>query len=1068
MRQRKRLLTSLLYSAGAFAFAELAVAITLAAEIFSPPLIALMGTVSGGNSENPHPSVDAEYYKREYSSQEDLKSHQEQLAFDIASEGMVLLEKGNIPYAKERTKLSLFSRSSADFVYGGTGSGNTTSSLDLKTAFENEGFSVNPSLWSFYRSGKGSGYKRGAGSVNYGLSSNFSINEVPLSLIESERGVVSSFQEYDTALFVLSRTGGEGSDLPRAMDDFVDSQQDENKGKHPDPEGDAKRSYLEPDSVELEVIEYLDQNFKDVILVVNANNALELGWIEDYPRISSVIQVPGIGEGGLQALPKILSGEVTPSGKLVDTYAANAFSSPAMMNMGDFEYLIDGKRIPNPKGIAWADGYHYVSYAEGIYVGYRYYETRYEDAVLGRGSAERLSPHEGGASKESGSPVWDYAQEVVYPFGYGASTTSFEWRNFSVSETADGFLASLDVANVGEVAGKDVVQLYAQTPYGDYERENGVEKSAVQLIAFQKTKILSKGEVETVTLSFSKDALKSYDRKNAKGYIMSAGQYYFTAGKDAHAAVNNILKAKGADASKMIPSPSETVPGDASLVSDFLRFNQMDATSFRSDSETGEEVTNRFSFADLASYDPSASYLSRKDWALTYPKTRGEISSIPSPHGERINGVKNGRAEGFTYVEELSEESEVYRMMIGADSLNPDAESPSFQPYEYGREIDLDLIDLRGRPYDDPLWEKLLSRMTEEEISSLVQNGGYMTRAAPSISKPLAFDKDGPAGLSRLAGLLPIGFMYPSSLALAQTWNEDLAQSKGNAVGEEGLLHGISGWYAPGANIHRTPFAGRNFEYYSEDPFLTSSIASQEVVGAAKKGVYAYVKHFALNDQETNRERHSGLATFADEQTIREIYLKTFEGIVKGDEVEETFYEVSTDEEGNVLKDSSGTPLWERKTAPIKATKGIMTSFNRIGPIWAGGSYPLVTEVLRKEWGFRGTVVTDYYHESFMDPRQVYEAGGSLLLKSTEVRFIAGEDDAMRHFMREAAKTLLYTTVHSNAMNGFVHGVKEREGWPVYRTYVILLDSVLGVVSGAFAFLSFRSAVGRKDKKKGG
>lgn len=1036
---------------------------------YSATIEAALGDTGRRYTSVTYDGVDPTYYNKDYETKADREKYQKGVSESICEEGMTLLEKGNMPYKAEETKISFFSESSARLIYGGTGSGTASSDLTLKKVFEDEGFQVNDKLWDFYTKGKGKKYVRGTGSINYGDSDDYSINECPLSVIQSEKGLEDTFKEYNTAVFVLSRTGGEGNDLARGMDDYVDTSKDLSKGAHPDALGDKMRSYLEPDSIELQIIDYLNKNFDDVILVVNCNNPIELGWVKDYQNIGTVISVPGTGSTGLQALPRILKGEVNPSGHLTDTYAYNAFSSPAMMNMGDFQFTENGNKIANYGGYDGFNGYYYVNYLEGIYVGYRYYETRYYDTVTHSGNASELASYEVGQSKEEGRTTWDYATEVQYPFGYGVSMTDFTWSDYQVTESEDkeDFIVTVKVTNTGDVAGKEVVQLYAQTPYGDYEKTNGVEKSAVELVGFEKTSLLEPDASETVTISFPKSDLASYDRNGAKTYVMSEGQYYFTVASDAHAAVNNILRKQGYQEGALEASPSETESiGNPDLVYDGFYVDELDTTTYSVDSETGNKVTNLFDFADLTKYDEGKDlkYLTRNDWAGTYPQTYGEVSLTPSIHSERNNSTDPNNPEGYEYHTELSPDSEIYKLMRSYNSLNPNTETDV--RYTWGvNDNDLELIDMRGRDINDPLWEKLIQKMTLSEAAQLIQNGGFKTESIASVNKPETSDKDGPAGLNNVSGHFPIGLTYPCAVMIAQTWNRDLAEAKGDAIAEECLAVSITGWYGPGNNIHRTPFAGRNFEYYSEDPMISGAIAEREIVGAAKKGVYAYIKHFVLNDQEVHREKESGICTFTNEQGMREIYLKAFENVVKGEEISEKYYEIKMDSDGNAILDENGNYQFTEKTTNIKACTAIMSSFNRIGPVWAGGCYPLITSLLRDEWGFEGTVCTDYYHFWFMNGTQAVMAGGSLMLDPTEENFTIPSDNyVLQEQAFKAVRSILYTVANSNGVDGYIHGTREKARWKNIYSVMIGVNAFLVLLAGGLGVVLYFNLRKKKNK----
>jgi beta-glucosidase len=363
-------------------------------------------------------------------------------------------------------------------------------------------------------------------------------------------------------------------------------------------------------------------------------------------------------------------------------------------------------------------------------------------------------------------------------------------------------------------------------------------------------------------------------------------------------------------------------------------------------------------------------------------------------------------------------------------------------------DTNLELIDLRGLSYDDPAWSFLLSRMSLSEAITLAKDAGYKTASVSSIHKPATADRDGPAGLNTVSGHFKIGYTYPCALLMAETWNPTLAESKGNLIGEDCLKTGVSGWYGPAENIHRTPFGGRNFEYYSEDPLVSAEMAKGEVVGSAKKGVFAYLKHFALNNQETHREKEGGLCTYVREQTIRELYLKAFEDVIKGNLIDEDYYAVETDGAGHIVNGSDGQPVFTKKTARVNACSAVMSSFVRLGQTWAGGCYPLITSLLEKEWGFHGAVLTDYYHSWFMSSKQAIQAGGSLVLDPEKNAMICDANDvAFQYQLQQAAHRTLYCIANSNAMNGYVHGVKEQSSWPKYKTYVICVDVGLVLLS---------------------
>ncbi len=736
---------------------------------------------------------------------------------------------------------------------------------------------------------------------------------------------------------------------------------------------DQVKNYLEPDSVELEILQYINDNFDNGIVVVNSAVVVELGWLEQFPNIKTVILVPSLGTDGIDSFAGVLTGEINPSGRTVDTFAADALGSPAAQNFGDYQYVDEDGNLTQ---------YNYVSYAEGIYVGYKYYETRYEDSVLGQGNAGD----------------YDYDSEVVLPFGYGLSYTTFEWTDFSTSWDGDTCTATVTVTNTGDVAGKDVVELYAQSPYTDYDVQNGVEKASVQLVGYEKTSLLEPGQSETVTITFAEDQLKAYDANGAGTYILDAGTYYVAAATDAHAAVNNVLAAKGAE-----------VDGAADMVDTYVPANtEVDTTKYATDSYSGAEVGNLF---DDAAGD--VEYLTRSDWEGTFPEHDGTaLEGTVSTWGNEINGEIDGEPASLLYVKTASDE--LLAQLDSYESGNPTDDATLDDEIVYGADNGLTLIDMRGLDYDDAKWDLLLDQLTLDDYNEVITRGGYGTPYLESVQKPFNTDADTAAYL--IYG--GTGYVFAGPLMLAQTWNQELAYDYGEMFGNEALLGGATGWYAPSMNIHRSPFSGRNGEYYSEDAFLSGVVGSQSIYGAASKGLYSTIKHFALNDQEDHRGDTNGqlsIATWANEQSIREIYLRPFEMCMKVGDVELNYVQANED----------GT--YENATRTYRAAQGVMTSFNRIGATWTGGSYSLLTGILRTEWDFDGWVITDAANSgTYMDAGQMIRAGGDVkltyLTKVGNNWRITEDSSADYHYAREALHHLLYVTANSNVMNGSMPG----------------------------------------------
>ncbi len=954
-------------------------------------------------------NLDLEYNKADYSSADEIREAQQKLNEQIVGEGTVMLkgDTKHLPYAAG-TKFSLFSHSSVAYLTGGY----VASGITLKSALESRGFTVNDTLWDFYTIGNGKDYTRGTGSINFGAAEDFRLNECPIDVITSEPGLEDTFAD-TTAVFVLSRVVGEGRDMPRSMYNHTDILEDKTK------------NYLEPDSVELGIIDYLNKNFKDVVILINSPSVMETGWVEQYENIHTVLYTGLTGTYGLNSVADILAGNVNPSGHLVDTAAYDAFSSPAAQNYGSYYYFDeDGNITP----------YTYLDYAEGIYVGYKYYETRYEDAVMKNGNVGE----------------YNYQETVQYPFGYGLSLTTFEWKDFTATWSGDTCTISVTVTNTGSTAGKDVVQVYAQSPYTEYDKENAVEKSSVELVGYTKTGLLEPGASETVTASFEKEQLKSYDANKAKTYILDEGNYYITAAADAHKAINNILAAKG-----YTVADGMTEDGNADFTAVYVQ-PKFDATTYATDTTTGTEITNQF---DAARGD--FTLLSRSDWTGTFPQHGGEASDVISTWGNEINGTDaDGNPASYEYGKQAS--AEFLATLLERDSGNPTDPSTLTDTIVYGAQNGLGLIDLRGKSYDDLIWDDLLDQLTAEDYQTLISSSGYGTPELKSVGKPYCMDADSATGLvfGSATGLVfgsAGGTTFNGAEVTAQTWNRELALAFGNLLGNDALLgSGTVGWYCPATNIHRTPFSGRNNEYYSEDAFMSGSMASATVQEAAKKGLYTFVKHFALNDQENHRGDggDGGVATWSGEQAIREIYLKPFEMCMKIDPVEMNYLE----------KQEDGS--YQNATTTVPACNALMTSFNRLGVTWTGGHYNLITNVLRGEWGFNGFIITDANsHLGRMDARQMIEAGGSGSLRYLkDTQFIFDKDSISDyHYGREAAHSILYTIANSKAMNGAMPG-STLTGMATDKKFRILLTIVPALLLVFFVYRIFR--VWKPSKRK--
>lgn len=914
----------------------------------------------------------------------------------IGEEGFVLLKnEGSLPLS-QNAKISVFGINSVNLVYGGSGSGGKDSSgaVDLYQSLSNAGIDYNGDLKSFYDGQKAAGKGRGKSPGFGAYLEGFATGELQLS--DYSGGISQYYGSHtDAALVVFSRIGGEGFDLPRTMKSISGS----NPADH----------YLQLDNNERALLGALcaeNSPFSNVIAIINAGTSMELGFLDDPAyggKLKGALWVGTPGGTGINALGKILRGEINPSGRTVDTFAKDFTKDPTWQNFGR-NFSEDGNLYHIKGGNQEA---RFIDYEEGIYAGYRYYETRgFTDGA-----------------------AW-YQSNVSYPLGYGLSYSDFEWEPgaaklvkgsqsvpLSAALTAADADKSISVdVTVRNMAtslkdGKDVVQLYVKAPYTG----GGIEKAHVILADFAKTDMLVKGGAsQTVTLSFSLSDIASYDYSDAngngfKGFEAEAGEYTVYVARNAHSwAEGSVL------------SFSFTVPETAvGATKGKTGFRYEDAAT------PGKKVENRFD--DVSGH--ISKYLSRSDWNGTFPTT-------PTYDDRSVS-------EELIY----SMTEEYYIGKSGSVDKGKKWFKPSMPKLQRTplseKETTVKLYDLIYKDYDDPMWDKLLSQLTLSQMRNLIGTGNYNTAAIPSIHKPKTTDPDGPVGFANfmtiISSAVPVydTCFYASACVVGATWNKDLAREMGVAVGNEGLAGNergdkrpYSGWYAPAVNIHRSPFSGRNWEYYSEDGLLSGKMAAAIVQGAMSKGVYTYVKHFALNDQETDRDTF-GLITWASEQSMRELYFKPFELTVK---------------EGK--------------------TRAIMSSFNRIGTVWAGGSYELLTEVLRDEWGFRGMVITDYNVQAYMPANQMIRAGGDLNLIQDKQPAASGSSFTTSHVhaMRAATKNILYTVAKSNAMNGMGAGIVYRYALPYWTILLITADAALVGALGIWGFFTLRKSI-RKNKK---
>ena len=876
----------------------------------------------------------------------------QELAVQIGEEGIVLLENNDnlLPMASG-AKLNVFGWASTKPILGGAGSGalnDAYDTVDIMESLSAAGIETNTELTQFYTD-----YKPDRPEVGM-WAQDWTLPEPNVSLYTGD--LMDNAKAFsDTAMIVVSRSGGEGADLPSNMQAVIDgSYQDGttytagtyddslNEGNDWD-EGDH---YLQLSNREEEMVDLVCQNFDNVIFVYNGANAFELGFIKDHPQIKSVLWTAGQGHVGMTALGKIINGEVNPSGKMIDTYVYDLKSTPWWNNFGDFNYTNMDEFKYTSTGFTGVESTAYVSfvnYVEGIYVGYRFYETAAAEGFI------------------------NYDDVVQYPFGYGLSYTSFEQKMGDITEK-DGVISfEVTVTNTGSVAGKDVVEVYYNPPYTN----GGIEKASANLIQFEKTGLLEPGASETVNISFKAEDMASYDHKELGGYVLEEGDYIISINSDSH---------------NIIDSKTYTVGARVDYVAENKRSTDLIT------------ATNQFDYAA-----GEVTYLSRADKFANYDAATAAPSNMEMP--------ADAKATFYNISNYLTAEA------TAAD------EDPDAAAVTTGAANGLKLADMRGLEKDDPKWDQLLDQMSLDDYNALTSLGGYQTNSVDSIGKVRTNDCDGPASINNnFTGVGSIGF--PVGVVVAATWNKDLAHAFGDSIGKMANEMDVSGWYAPAMNNHRTAFAGRNFEYYSEDGLLSGYIAANAVAGSQENGVYAYMKHFALNDQEQNR--CDMVCTWSNEQAIREIYLKPFEMCVK---------------DADCL--------------------AVMSSFNYIGNRWAGGTANLCKTVLRDEWGFKGFVETDYFGVyGYMSADQAVRNGTDLMLvnyptATNDVQF--RDTNGAQKAMRDAAKNILYVVANSRAYDE----ANLSTGMPKWKVIMYVADAVVAALCLLIAVRAF----GKKKQK---
>ena len=925
----------------------------------------LMDTLFGSQRPIYSDEVTSVYPTQKATNKAEAFANAQEVNLKLAEEGFVLLKNENAALPMNKgARISVFSKNSVNLSYGGSGSGgfDTSNNKNLYESLNDAGFVTNPTLKRFYESSQ-SGPVRTANSSDLDNGDNQKIATAETPQSKYTDAVRNSYADYsDAALVVITRIGGEGFDLPRY-------QGDSEGAVSPDSH------YLELDQNEIDLLTAVtDGTFKRVVVVFNTPSSFEATFLKDSAyaafadKIDAAVWIGFTGSNGITALGEILNGDVNPSGRLVDTWAADFNKNPSFVNFGT-------GCLPDTTDKYDGGMYYSVDYEEGIYVGYRYYETR----------------------GETDGEDW-YNANVVYPFGYGLSYTTFDWTvgDASASEIELGTTITVPVTvkNTGSVAGKEVVQLYASAPY----TLGGIEKAHKVLVGFAKTKLLQPGESETVTVSFDPYSAASYDYRDANnngfsGYELEAGEYTLYVSRNAHESEKAIALNLAAD------------------------------VQIGTDPTTDREVVNRYTDSEnfLDSDWQLDTMLSRADWEGTWPTPQtaqqhaGTDRLYEEIRSEEHNNPTDFDSEEYPWFGE--------EPTLTLRDLLPSAEAEGYEPVV---------------SYDDERWEELMMGCDEEEMIALINNGAYHTLAMESVGLPATIHGDGPSGFTCFMSKEQVNgtCQYVSEPVMASTWNINLMNELGEAIGEEGTIgdkatgQPYSSIYAPGVNIHRSPFGGRCSEYFSEDPFISGMMGAAEVQGIQSRGVLPTVKHFVANEQETHRSIGGDLS-WLSEQALREIYLKPFEYTVK-----------------------------------LGETRGIMTSFNRIGTRWTGGDYRLLTEILRNEWGFNGLVICDFNTiPQYMIPRMMFYAGGSLDLATQQSAMWTDCDtsdagDAI--VLMRAVKDVMYALVNSNAMNAEVIGYNP----PIWQEYLRWINIGAFTLVGVWLVLAIVRTVRCNKRQK--
>lgn len=973
-----------------------------------------LGTYSQKIEDKGDGSVDSVYYESEFTSLGDLVKAKNELAEQISEEGSVLFKNinGALPLEKETEAVTLWGMNSHTPTLGGMIGSSTAvdaehgqTAYGIEEAMAEKGFSLNQDMIALYAGDAAMAYaRRGFGQTGHGLSPSFGmtyenpstypVGEIPASLYTDE---LLAAADSTAAVVVLSRDSSEAADYNPEMTNAT--------------EGDSFERPLALSDYEREMIALAKAHSTKVIVLLNADNPMEIDELKYDDEIDAILWVGEPGIVGFKGVADVLSGDANPSGHIADTYAVNSTSAPSMVNFGVYLYTNSSQAGADAQLTEANKADWYLVETESIYNGYKYYETRYEDTVLGQGNADA-------ADGATSGGAWSYAQEVTYPFGYGISYTTFEQtlENVQVEPGGTGS-AEVTVKNTGDVAGKSTAQLYVQTPY----TQGGLEKSAIQLIGFAKTGVLEPGASETLTIEFDPQYMASYDETVTKAdgtagaWVLDKGDYYFSIGNGAHEALNNVLAKKtGSEDGLVKITEDEVINADNALV---WTLGAQDVETY------SVNVQNALQNMDINKLIPdTAEYTTRADWT-----------------------------KGWTPVEAITPTEE---MMVALTNSNYEL-TENGDGTTWGADNDLKLIDMlildeEGNvtgvvDIDDPQWDLLMDEITLDEAIQFIEKGGDDMENIDSILLPRTYQNDGPLGFT----YDQVGGYYirwtpqqvneptyveqtdeygtysmntmPTEPVVAATFNVELLEREGELFGEDSLWANESSLFGPGLNLHRTPYCARNHEYYSEDSMLANILGTAVCRGGKSRGLMMEPKHLAFNHQEINR---SGLSTYMTEQAARENELRSFQGPMSSNMAD-----------------------------------GVMTAFNRAGAVYAGAHEGLLKQIVRNEWEYDGWIVTDMINGAdYMNWKDITFAGGGNCLTSSaydtsSIGTMAAskdkiaKDTAFQEQMKTNIKYWLYSTVQSNAMNGLTYDSELVDVLTWWQTALYALIAVLAVLT---------------------